>query len=218
MVCGALALSACGSGGSADAEDDQLPSLETADGTDDGDTASAAIVAAVGEMTADEAALALSECLRAEGIDVPDIGLDADGNVDRRGAFEDLGPTDEAFRDAMDVCREVVDDIAFGGGGQGALAEAPEVQDSFLEFSDCVRTEGFEDVPDLDLGAPGSVQDGSGIHRGLGEGDHETGFGDRTGLYAESLGLDPEDPAVIAAFEVCLPIIDQAYTDAGAGD
>ncbi len=218
-VCGALALSACGSGDASEAAaDSELATLETSDSIAAGD--SDAIVAAVGEMTADQAALALSECLRAEGIDVPDIGVDANGNIDLRGAFQDLGPGDELFRDAMDVCRETLDGVEFGGGGRGALADNTEIQDAFLEFSDCIRAEGFEDIADLTFGRPDGGQpadDGDGARPEPGQGDREGGFGDRSGFFAQRLDLDPEDPAVIAALDVCSPIIDQAFTDAGVG-
>lgn len=219
VVCGALALSSCGSGSTAEADaDNELATLETSDDTEAGDAESTGAAADEGEMTADEAALALSECLRDEGLDVPDIGVDASGNIDLRGAFQDLDPGDESFRDAMDVCREVLAGVEFGGGGRGALEDNTEIQDAFLEFSDCIRAEGFEDVPDLTFGGSGAGQTGEGAAAdGPGRGDREGGFGDRTGLFAERLGLDPEDPDVVAALDVCSPIIDQAFTDAGVG-
>jgi len=221
MVCGALALSACGSGSAVEADAaDELATLETSDNIEAGDGESTQNVVEASTLTADEAALALSECLRGEGLDVPDIGVDANGNIDLRGAFQDLGPGDESFRDAMDLCRETLDGVEFGGGGRGALADNTEIQDAFLEFSDCIRAEGFEDIADLTVGRPDGDQagdDGDGARPAPGQGDREGGFGDRSALFAQRLGLDPEDPSVVAALDACSPIIDQAFTDAGVG-
>lgn len=225
LVGGAFALAACGSGASAESDSsDGLATLETTD-EDTGDAVAGDVVAVDGDLAADEAALALSECLRAEGLDVPDIGVDADGNIDLRGAFEDLGPGDDSFRTAMDACSSVLEGVEFGGGGRGAgLADNTELQDAFLEFSDCIRAEGFEDIADLTFGAPGAGQfdgntppDGAGDGEGPGLGQREGGFGDRNDQFAGRLGLDPEDPEVIAALEVCSPIIDQAFSGAGIG-
>ncbi|MDW3216036.1 MAG: hypothetical protein R8G01_18715 [Ilumatobacteraceae bacterium] len=224
---GALALTACGSGASAETSAaDGLATLETdSAATSDPSITSEGVDSVAGDLAADEAALALSECLRAEGLDVPDIGVDADGNIDLRGAFEDLGPGDDSFRTAMDACSSVLEGVEFGGGGRGAgLAENTELQDAFLEFSDCIRAEGFEDVADLTFGAPGAGQvggatppTGTGDGEGPGRGQREGGFGDRNDQFAGRLGLDPEDPEVIAALEVCSPIIDQAFSGAGIG-
>ncbi len=217
----ALALSACGSGGSADVgSGNELATLE-------GDASAGTTAPSVPEMSSDEAALALSQCLRDEGLDVADIGLDADGNIDLRGALGELGPGDESFRTAMDSCRDILDGIGFGGGrGAGALADNSQIQDAFLAFSECIRSNGFEDIPDLTFGegrpgADGTAGDGppadGSVPDGAGRGAPQGGFGDRSSGFAERLGLDPEDPTVIAALDTCTPIIDQAFTDAGVG-
>lgn len=228
-VCGALVLSACGSGSTAEADtDDGLATLETANSGDaETDATAAADDTADGVASADEAALALSECLRDEGLDVPDIGVDADGNIDLRGAFQELDPGDDSFRDAMEACSDVLAGIEFGGGrgGPGGIVDNTEIQDAMLEFSDCIRAEGFEDIGDLTFGGPGGGQTGTPDadttdaegEAGPGRGRREGGFGDRTGIFAELLGLDPDDPDVVAALEVCSPIIDQAFSDAGVG-
>jgi hypothetical protein len=227
---GALVLSACGAGSGSPAaadNDNELATLETADEPDSA-ASSAPEAAAESELTADEAALALSECLRGEGIDIPDIGTDADGNIDLRAALADLAPGDGGFRDAIQACRETLDGVQFGGGrgGRGAIADNTEIQDAFLELSDCIRDNGFEDIPDLTFGGPGgdggaNAGQGDGTPpadgQGPGQGNRDGGFGDRSTLIAERLGLDAEDPAVIEALDACLPILDQAFTDAGIG-
>jgi hypothetical protein len=231
VAVGALVLSACGAGSGSPAaadNDNELATLETADEPDSA-VSSAPEAAAESELAADEAALALSECLRGEGIDIPDIGTDADGNIDLRGALADVAPGDGGFRDAIQACRETLDGVQFGGGrgGRGAIADNTEIQDAFLELSDCIRDNGFEDIPDLTFGGPGGGDGGANAGQGdgtppaggqgPGQGNRDGGFGDRSTLIAERLGLDAEDPAVIEALDACLPILDQAFTDAGIG-
>ena len=166
---------------------------------------------------------------RDQGLDVADIGVDADGNIDLRSAFENIDPQDEDARTAMQACQETLGDVGFGGAGRGPNFDDAALSDAFLEFSDCIREQGFEDVPDLSFQAPGgggpggnaggppggSVPDGSPPP--LGEGERPTGFGDRDAIFAEGLGLDPDDPEVIAAIETCSPIIEQAFADGGPG-
>ena len=209
------AIAACG-GEATDAStgDEEVASLEaeTSTGVEEGGTEDAT-------LAADEAALAFSQCLRDEGIDVPDIGVDSEGNLALRDAFEDVDRTDTAFQDAVDECRDLLADAGFGGGGPGAFRNSTEFQDALLELSDCIRDEGFEEVGDLTVPAAG--QDGAppaggqGQGEGPGRGQGEGGFGDRATTIAERLGLDPEDPAVIAAMDTCLPILDTALADAG---
>ena len=211
-------LSACG-GSSEAAEESEIASLETDQGTvaeqessGEGDE----------EMSADEAALAFSQCLRDEGLDVADIGVDADGNIDVRSALQGIDPGSTGFREALESCREILEGVGFGGRqGPGGLADNTEIADALLEFSDCIRDEGFEDVADLTIGRPDAGadtdDDPDGAPPAGGGGDREGGFGDRSTRFAERMGLDPEDPDVVAAMDECMPIVDQAFASAGLG-
>lgn len=219
---GLFALAGCGAGGSdAAAADNGIATLqsddsdaETADDTADQDA----------PLSADEAALEFSACLRDEGLDVADIGVDADGNIDIRSALDSVDPGDDSFRTAMESCREILGDVGFGGGRTATFDET-ELQDAYLEFSECIREQGFEDVPDLSFQAPGGrpgggdaaatpPADGSVPERG--QGQRAENFGDRSSRLAEGLDLDPDDPAVIAALDECSPIIDNAFGGPGA--
>lgn len=231
----ALVLAACG--GTSDAADsDAAPSDEIATLIADGGDAVSAdeAVAPAEELSPDEAALELSQCLRDEGLDVADIGVDADGNIDLRSALDSVTPGDEGVREAMDACREIIERAGFGGGRRGAQFDDPAVQDAFLGFSECIRGQGFEDVPDLATpagrgerpdGAEGAGDgDGEGTGEGTGDGPPEGGrgqrngdFGDRASRLAERLGLDPDDPDVIAAIETCQPILDDALGGVAPG-
>ena len=224
---GLLALTGCGSGttdATGTGSGDGIATLQTdssADGT--GDAADATTDA----VSADEAALEFSQCLRDQGLDVADIGVDADGNIDLRSALDSVDPGDEDFRAAMDACGDILGSTGFGGGGRGPGFDDTALQDAFLEFSDCIRGQGFEDVPDLSFqapggGGPGGGQDGTdgppeGSIPPRGEGDRPDGFGDQSTILAEGLGLDPEDPAVIAALDECSPIIEGAFGAFGPG-
>ncbi|MEO1063038.1 MAG: hypothetical protein AAFZ07_16625 [Actinomycetota bacterium] len=164
------------------------------------------------ELAADEAALEFSQCMRDEGLDLPDIGLDADGNPDVRAAFIESGiePGSDEFTAAMETCGELLDGAGFGGGRAG-LAEDPAVQDAFVAFSECLRDEGL-DVGDLQFGAPA---DGEGGQRG--QGAAQDGFADRDARLAGRLDLDIEDPAVADAISACSPVLDDVLAGFGPG-
>lgn len=221
LAAGALLLSACGGSETAAGSGDEIASLDDggdergdrdlADQPDETDADASA--------DAQAAALEFSACLRDEGLDVPDVVVDAEGNLQLREVLQDLDPQDGSFREAMESCAELLDGVGFGGGRRAAIADDPEIADAFLEFSDCIRGQGFEDVPDLTLPAPGEGG-GPGAGEGApgrGQGDREGGFGDRNARFAEQLGLDAEDPDVAAALDTCAPVIDQAFADAGIG-
>ena len=170
------------------------------------------------DIDIDEAALEFSECLRGEGLDVPDIGVDADGNIDLRDAFAGAGPGQEGFREAMEACGEILEGIAFGGGA-GGVRDDSAMADAFLELTECIRAEGFEDIPDLTFQAPGGRPGGDGEAPEPpadgetpepGEGRGPEGFGDRTTMIAAQLDLDPDDPEVAAALDTCMPVLDEA--------
>jgi hypothetical protein len=207
-----VVLAACG-GSSEATGGDQVASLVT-----DEEATTEADEATADQQSVDQAALEFSQCLRDEGLDVADIGVDANGNIDLRSSLESVGPDTEGFREALNSCRDVLEGVGFGGrGGPGGLADNTDIADAMLEFSDCVRSEGFEDVPDLTFGGRGADAPPEGAPPAAGGGNREGGFGDRTARFAAQLELDPEDPEVLAAMDACMPIVDQAFTDAGVG-
>ena len=220
----ALTLSACGGTTSAtDASSDAASANEVAS-LDDTEVVPDA-QDATSTLDADEAALEFSACLREQGLDVPDIGVDADGNVDVRDALDAIDRSDGSFRDAMDSCADILADIGFGGGarGGGGLGDNVEIQDALVELTDCMRDQGFDEATELTLGQPGGGQDGDGAgqppadgQRGQGE-RQGPGQGGQTTRFITQMGLDPEDPAVVAAMEVCAPILNEAFTAAGVG-
>lgn len=215
----ALLASACGSDAGAD-ESSGVATL--ADTTAAAETATES---AATELSADEAALEFSTCIRDQGIDFPDIGVDADGNPELRDAFVEAGvdPRDETFQTAMQSCVDILASAGFGGGGRAALAENAEFQDALVDFSECVRDAGY-DVGDLTFGGP-PQGDGAGDGPQVGtdggdpppRGERQDGFGDRAARIADQLGLDIDDPDVAATIDDCMPVIDTALANAGVG-
>ena len=229
----ALVLTACGSSGEGGTATGvaSLEDVVSAAAAVEPDAADGAEeTEAVGDLSIDEAVLEFSACMRDEGVDFPDIGIDADGNPDIRDAFDSAGisPRDEDVRAAMGECRTILEGVGFGGGGRAGLADNVEVQDALVEFSDCVRDDGW-DVGDLELGGRQAGADteadaGETPEAGGGErpenaegGERQDGFGNRTARFARGLGLDPQDPAVQATMEKCEAIVTEALAAAGVG-
>lgn len=174
-------------------------------------------------LTADEAALEFSQCMRDGGLDFPDIGVDAEGNPELRGAFVDAGldPRSDEFRTMLETCGPILQQAGFGGGGRAQLADNPEFQDALVEFSECLRDRGY-DVGDIQFGAgPGGQGqapadgDAAGEQGPRGQGQGQGGFGDRSARLAQALGLDVDDPQVESDIDECGVVLDTALAAAG---
>jgi hypothetical protein len=131
-------------GGGDEASDDGVLSLE------DDDTGA---VTSTTRLDADEAVLEVTRCMRDRGIDVPDIGVTADGQLDLRP--EDLAGVDvdsEEFQEAFTSCIAV---FQLSGGFDVSLDPELEAlfQDQLQEFSQCMRDNGVPDFPDPQTGA-----------------------------------------------------------------
>lgn len=185
----ALVLTGCSSSGD---DDPGVASLDQATGAAGDSSATGAASAAPADEEAE--LLAYVECLRGEGLDVPDPTVDAEGNLQMGGpggGGGGGGPAGdpEAFQAAMEVCGDIPEG-AVGGPGE---VDSAEFEDAALAFAECMREAGV-DVGDPDLGGgPG----------GGGAGGEGGPFGD----------LDMEDPAVQEALESC----QQVFADAGIG-
>jgi len=219
LVAIVLVAGACSNDSAAD--ESGVASLESESGTPLGDAAAAETLDdASQDVDPEEAALEFSACMREEGLEFPDLGVDADGRLNLRSGFEGLDPRSDEFRSAMDVCQPIIESAGFGAGGRAAIGENVEIQDALVEFSACVRDGGY-DVGDLSLGGPGPGNeppaDGGEGDEPRGQGQGQGGFGDRSARIADQLGLDVEDPQVSAVIDGCMPIIDEAFTAAGIG-
>lgn len=215
-----LLVAACG-GGPEDASDG-VATLEDEASQPIGDAAAAETLAdAEPDLSAEDVALEFTQCLRDQGVDVADVGVDAEGRIQLGDAFQSVDRQDASFQAAIDVCQPLLESVGFGQGGRAAIGENVEVADALVEFSQCIRDAGY-DVGDLELGgAPGQGDQppagGEGDGAARGQGQRQGGFGDRSARFVNQLGLDTEDPDVAATIEACTPIIDAAFSAAGVG-
>lgn len=94
-----------------------------------------------------EAGAAFVACLRAEGIDVPDLTLDGRGNPMLGELASSLDTTDASVRTSLVACADLL-----GSAQVADLTADPEVQllvEAQLQaFSECMRQEGIDGFPD----------------------------------------------------------------------
>lgn len=137
--------------------------------------------------------LAFAACMRENGVDMADPTVDADGNL-QLGRPGNLDPADrgsiEDTQAAREACAEYLDGVDLGFQER----DQTELQDQILEFTTCMRENGYEDMPDIDFGrggAPGAA--GGGL-----------------------ADVDQDDPDYQAAFEVCGDVL-AGFGPGGAG-
>ncbi len=154
------------------------------------------------EMSAEEAAIAFTACMRENGVDMEDPTVDADGNV-TPGRPLNLpepgeGQADDGAREeiqgAFEACGEFLDGAAFGFG----QIDQTELQDQLIELAACLRDQGVDVAdPDLsDLGPGGTPGEGG------------------------PFGIDFQDPEVEAALDQCedlLPNVGRGFGGGGPG-
>jgi hypothetical protein len=201
----ALTLAACG-GAAAD----------TGDGVASLDYTTVTTTAADETADPEAAAIAFTECMRENGVEMEDPTVDADGNVmpgrptelpepeegeNGERIVAQAGEVSEELRAAFEGCGDLLEGTAFGFTD----VDQTELQDQLLELAQCLRDQGLE-VADPDLsGEPGQ--------------DIEPGQGG-------PFGIDFQDPAVQAAMEQCQELVPNfaggpggrpGFNDDGAG-
>lgn len=199
-------LAACGggdddSGGVAALE----PAADTADTTDSPDPSQTDSDAEPAEeMDPEEAVLAYAECMREQGIDMPDPEITEDGGVTLSREAGGDGEPDvapaldmEAMEAANDECGHLMESAGVTRGPSDE--ELAEMEDEMLEFAQCMRDEGV-DMPDPDFSADEQDAQVSAT---------ETP-GDGPVIGGPFGTLDLGDPDVEAAFEVCREILGAA--------
>ena len=165
----------------------------------------------------EEEVLAWVECMRGEGIQVPDPTVDDDGNLvlgagpvvvadgtDDTGDGQNAQPLDgDKFRAATEECGDPP-----RAGGAFTEEDRQAFQDAALEMARCLRGEGL-DVPDPDFsdqGPGGPPETGDGTDSSGAQGEVRRGpFGD----------LDPSDPKVEAAFDKCQAELGDSFPGPG---
>jgi hypothetical protein len=207
-------LAACGSDGDSDSSGDGVASVsdddsnEQAQGDDQADT--------------QEELLDWVECMRDEGIDIPDPTRDENGNLvidgpgirlgsgDSAGSSSDENDDDGDERpvdpDEMDAAMEACGGLPALGPNDLSEEDRQAMEEDALEFAECMRDEGIEDFPDpdfSDMGPGGEPQRRSSGDDG-GEGDDDGGPQVFLGPFGE---IDMDDPDVRAAFEACQDLL-----------
>lgn len=107
------------------------------------------------EATTEEELMEWVDCMREEGVDLPDPQVDEDGNpviVMERGGSASMQDASEA----RGVCGP---NPGMGAGSSGM--DPSEMQDRALELAQCMRDNGY-DMPDPDFGEGGGVIFGGG--------------------------------------------------------
>lgn len=191
MAATALLVSACGESEEAlSATPEIVVANATDDGADEGTDESTDTVgsgaedpaagadddgAGNAEASDEELALEFADCMRANGFDMADPTVDADGSV---SLFDGPPPNGDADAEAaFEVCGEILEGASFVTG----ILDDPEFEDLLLEMAQCLRDEGI-DVDDPDMSAIGPGSGGGGP------------FGP---------GFDPDDPQTAAAIDAC---------------
>lgn len=206
LVC-SLAVVAAACGGSDEPEDAGVASIEdlattttaapAEDLQDDTTTAAPATTEATTTSEAmspiEEQELALldfSACMRDEGIEgFPDVTVDNNGAIDVAAVLQsgvDVQSTE--FNDAVDACDENVEDITFGAA---AVPDPTQIIEQLFGFTECLRGEGID---------AGDVSLTELLPR---QANVPADVGSREEAIAYYFEVDPEDPAVLAAIDVC---------------
>ncbi len=175
--------------------------VATLDGADD--EASTSPSPSAGSEDPEEAMFAFADCMREQGIDMPDpvirrvdgSGSDSFG-ADRQTAPPNQGrnfdPNSEEFQAAEDACRQHLDSMGTLEPGEGLQLD-PEQEEAMLKFTECMREHGI-DMPDFGGGA---------VRIGPGEGEGEEDLPD----------FDPMSDEFQAAQEACREHLDELSPD-----
>jgi len=127
------------------------------------DTSGTPLPESTSEQTDEEIATSFAECLRAEGINVPDPELNADGTVNMAALRQNLASNpnfdfqNSRFRETMEKCVPLLQNASFAG--QPSREDEIELQDNLLEFAECLRGIGVDvGDPDFSEGRRGAFQ------------------------------------------------------------
>lgn len=107
----------------------------------------------------EEELLSYVQCLRDQGLDVPDPEVDADGNLVLGAGAAGGGGAAGAPPNAEDLeaATQVCGDVPAGVSSQFEQFDTPAFEDALVAFTQCMRDKGY-DIADIDTsgGAPGN--------------------------------------------------------------
>jgi hypothetical protein len=146
-------LAACGGGGGD--EGDGVASIDEGAAAEDDDGGGDSGGGAVDEAEIEDAMLEFAECMRENGVDMPDpkfedgggvsLGFDADSGID---------PESEEFKAAEEACEPIMEEAR--PDVQLSPDEQAEMQDRLVAMAECMRARGH-DMPDPQVGEDGGV-------------------------------------------------------------
>jgi len=84
--------------------------------------------------------MAFTECMRGEGIELVDAGVDVEGNVQRPQLAEGVQVSREQFGAAMEVCGVHLEGMTFGRERQ----DVSEQIDKTVALATCLREKGYD--------------------------------------------------------------------------
>ena len=87
--------------------------------------------------------MALTECLREQGLEVYDPVVDAEGNVQKPEFAEGVNAKGEDFGAAWEACSEHLEGLTFGKE-RADLGDQIDQLDQFLALATCLRDEGYD--------------------------------------------------------------------------
>lgn len=130
LVTSLLTLSAC------KVESNDVATLNT------NDTQQVEAIADVEQSPQDNEAMimALTECLRENGIDAADPVVDADGNVQKPTLVEGAQWDEETMGDAWEACEHHLEGFTF----EEKRVDTSEMVDQYMELAACLREKGYD--------------------------------------------------------------------------
>lgn len=148
----------CGGDGD-DGSDDAVASLDEGaaaeDDSDDGGGGGGGGPSPEEQAKFEDAMLEYVECMRDNGIDMPDPEFSGDGGVALGAPQGTAGPDDAEFQAADEECQPILEearpDIDIDP------EEQAELQDQLVAVAECMRERGY-DMPDPEVNADGGVQ------------------------------------------------------------
>ena len=143
LLLGAVALAgALALGGLAGCGGDPGTGIATARGPGD-PTGEAEPTGGPSDLDMEERMLKFAQCMRDNGVDMPDPEFDGNGGFGVQIGGGDTSP--EEVEQAMQACREYAPN-----GGEPPGPPDPEMQERMLKFAQCMRDNGVEAFPDPD--------------------------------------------------------------------
>jgi hypothetical protein len=196
-------LGACGGGASGDSP--EVASIDDGEGPDDDATDDSTDDTTATSVDFEEAMLAYTECMRDEGIDMPDPTKNADGGTEMAVDLNEVAPDKETFDKAEEKCSPLLED-AVTDMTIDPEQEA-EMRKQMLDYAECMRDHGI-DMPDPTFSTDGGrmviTQEAAGGEEGppASSGDGEDGS-DGSTPPADGDGRPEMDPEFEAADEEC---------------